>query len=198
MLTVCTNKTQLELFVDANRQLETVQKGLTDYLETKRLAFARFFFLSDGDILQILSQTRNPLAVQDHLSKCFEAINELEFQDDMEIVGMHSKEGEYVEFKTSMYPEGNVETWLCKVEECMFESVREQTLAAIADYQATPRIDWVRKWPGMTVLCVAGIFWSKQVRPGAADRRQTGAPATRLCERMRASSSFPGAGRAGD
>jgi len=163
MLAVCTNKTQLEQFIDANKQLDTVQKGLADYLETKRLAFARFFFLSDPEILQILSQTRNPLAVQDHLIKCFEAITELEFQDDLEITGMMSKEGEYVEFKDPMYPEGNVETWLGKVEKCMFDSCREQTVQAMEDYKATPRKDWVLKWPGMGVLAVAGIFWAKQV-----------------------------------
>lgn len=173
MLSVCTNKTQLEQFVDANKQLDTVQKGLADYLETKRLAFARFFFLSDGDILQILSQTRNPLAVQDHLSKCFEAITELEFEDDLEITAMRSKEGEEVEFLNPMYPEGNVETWLGKVETCMFESVRQQTILAIEDYKQTHRKEWVLKWAGMCVLCVAGVFWSKQVEDAieAADIR---------------------------
>jgi hypothetical protein len=50
---VCSNQKLLDQFVEANKLLESVQKGLADYLETKRLAFARFFFLSNDELLQV-------------------------------------------------------------------------------------------------------------------------------------------------
>merc|ERR1719265_2163303 len=70
----------------ANDTLDQIQKSLEAYLETKRAAFPRFYFLSNDELLSILSQTRNPHAVQEHLCKCFDAINRVVFTEKNEIV----------------------------------------------------------------------------------------------------------------
>ena len=44
-------------------QLSLCEKALAEYLETKRLAFPRFYFASSNDLLDILSNGNQPLKV---------------------------------------------------------------------------------------------------------------------------------------
>lgn len=147
------------------RKLEEVQKGLNDYLEEKRSAFPRFYFLSSEELLEILSETKEPEKVQPHLKKCFEGIAKLRFDGEKKISAMFSKEGEEVKFTKIIDPvlaKGNVEKWLVEVEDVMLKSVRDFHEKAMQDYMRKDREKWVISWQGMAVLCIAMMFWTSQ------------------------------------
>lgn len=45
-------------------RLAMCEKALAEYLETKRLAFPRFYFVSSADLLDILSNGNDPVEVR--------------------------------------------------------------------------------------------------------------------------------------
>jgi dynein heavy chain len=165
-LVVTDQPNMLENLKHANFLLEEIQKGLNKYLEVKRLFFPRFFFLSNDELLEILSETKDPLRVQPHLKKCFEGIARLKFDDKKEIHGMISAEGEEVKFDTILVPadaKGMVEKWLDQVRVAMISSLRNVVDRSIVAYENTPRSKWVQEWTGQVVLCTSQIFWTKLV-----------------------------------
>jgi len=54
------------------KELEICEKALAEYMESKRRAFPRFYFVSSADLLDILSNGNNPIKVMQHMNKCFQ------------------------------------------------------------------------------------------------------------------------------
>ena len=54
----------------------------SEYMETKRLAFPRFYFVSSADLLDILSNGNQPELVAKHLTKLFDSMAKLSFEKD--------------------------------------------------------------------------------------------------------------------
>ncbi|XP_066527086.1 dynein axonemal heavy chain 1 [Hoplias malabaricus] len=163
VIDLCPDARLLDNLRDCNKLLEQVQKGLSEYLETKRGAFPRFYFLSDDELLEILSQTKDPTAVQPHLRKCFENVARLHFQPDLQITHMYSAEGEEVQLFLPVCPSGNVENWLRDVEKSMKLSLRDCIDRSLRVYTEEPRTKWVLSWPGQVVIAGCQTFWTTEV-----------------------------------
>ncbi|XP_067907506.1 dynein axonemal heavy chain 1 [Heterodontus francisci] len=163
VIELCPDGRLLDNLRECNKQLDIVQKGLSEYLETKRASFPRFYFLSDDELLEILSQTKDPTAVQPHLRKCFENIAHLHFQKDLNITHMYSAEGEEIKLFRTIYPTGNVEDWLLDVEKVMKASVKDNIERSLKTYPETLRAEWVLIWPGQVVIAGCQTFWTMEV-----------------------------------
>ncbi|XP_006894689.1 PREDICTED: dynein heavy chain 10, axonemal [Elephantulus edwardii] len=147
--------------------LEKCQKSLNDYLDSKRNAFPRFFFISDDELLSILGSS-DPRCVQEHMIKMFDNIASLRFNDgesnEKLVSAMISAEGEVMEFRKIVRAEGRVEDWMTAVLNEMRRTNRLITKEAIFRYcEDKSRVDWMLLYQGMVVLAASQVWWTWEV-----------------------------------
>ncbi|CAK8676513.1 unnamed protein product [Clavelina lepadiformis] len=165
-----TNKPGLyDKLEELQNRLGLCEKALAEYLDTKRLAFPRFYFVSSADLLDILSNGTNPVAVSRHLAKLFDSMAKLKFQLDDEgnptktALGMYSKESEYVDFNTPCECVGPVENWLNTLMEIMRATVRQEMTEGVVTYEEKPREQWIFDYPAQVSLLGTQIWWTTEV-----------------------------------
>ncbi|XP_072106568.1 dynein axonemal heavy chain 6-like, partial [Mobula birostris] len=155
----------LELLQATNANLEKLLKCLEDYLEAKRIAFPRFYFLSNNDLLDILSQSRNLDAIQPYLAKCFENIRSLEISSQSArppvVLMVKSAENENLPLPRNVRIRGPIESWLGNMESAMFEAVRKHLQMGVTDWGSTQFKKWVLSHPGQVVLTVSQIMFNQ-------------------------------------
>ena len=71
ILSFCTQNNVLKTLEDIAKQLKVCEKALNDFLDGKRRAFPRFYFVSVNDLLDILSNGNNPEKINRHMPKIF-------------------------------------------------------------------------------------------------------------------------------
>ena len=154
----------LDVFKNNNRALDEIQKRLEDLLEKKRCEFARFYFVSNDELLQILADcSKNVENVQPHLRKLFENINLVEFEMD-DIAKIISAEKEVIKVKKVKTANQPCEKWLSSLEEHMRMGVAKFIKTANDAYKDDnedfKRSHWVMEdHPAQAVCVVGSIMW---------------------------------------
>ena len=170
----CTNQPKMfEQLEDMQDRLTLCEKALNEYLDTKRLAFPRFYFVSSADLLDILSNGNNPAVVAKQLSKLFCSINNLTIPDadkgEKDATHMIALDGEIVEFRNQEGAgalcncSGRVEEWLMNVQNIMQETLRWAMKDALTAYEERPRDKWVFEWPAQVALVGTQVWWATEV-----------------------------------
>ena len=149
-------------------QLSLCEKALAEYLETKRLAFPRFYFASSADLLDILSNGNQPLLVARHLTKLFDSMAKLTMltEDGAETITathMTAKDGELVEFSEPCVCDGQVEIWLNRLMDTMRETIRIEFVKSMQTYTQKPREKWLFDYPAQVSLAGTQIAWNTEV-----------------------------------
>nr|XP_032294976.1 dynein heavy chain 9, axonemal [Drosophila virilis] len=172
----------LKQLLELQQRLSVCEKALNDYLETKRLAFPRFYFISSADLLDILSNGNNPQVIDRHLIKLFDSILRLQYETNTtHALGMHSKENdEYVAFVVSQDREqtayidccGRVELWLRAVIQQMRSTLHELFRRALVAFGEKSRDLWLYDWPAQVALCCSQISWTADVNRSFASMEE--------------------------
>ena len=156
---------------DCNNNMADIQRKIENHLEEKRQEFPRFYFLSNDELLQILSHSNDILALQHHLSKLFTNVFRLQLDTSdpegpppSEIQGLISLEGEVLPLfhQIRLKAEGVV-FYLKKIEERMMEAIQREMKSANSEtirpnYE---RKSWILKHPGQIVMTVSQIVWTE-------------------------------------
>lgn len=158
------------------RDLIQCEKALNDYLETKRLAYPRFYFISSADLLDILANGNRPELVARHLTKLYDSLAKLVFETkgSKTAKGMISKENEeYVEFNGKCDCSGKVENWLNRVTDIMRVTLHRLFDLSVKAYVEKERDQWLFDWPAQPALCSTQIWWTIEVNQ-AFDKMEEG------------------------
>lgn len=157
------NEEGIKALASWDKRLEAIQKALEIFLMGKRTQFPRFFFLSNDDLIEILSLGKDPVGLQKHLNKLFENIYGLRLADNGHAVdAMISKEGETVPIQ-AVAIRGPIEGWLKTLETQMKRALQAIAGDAFACFESMPYDEWTASFPGQIVIAISQVFFTQLV-----------------------------------
>lgn len=139
------------------------EKALDDYLETKRLTYPRFYFISASDLLDILSNGNQPDLVCRHLTKLYDSLSKLTLSSSTNATEMISKEKETIPFIHKCDCSGQVEVWLNRVTDSMRSTLLKCFADSVKSYEEVARDKWIFNFPAQPALCTTQIWWNNEV-----------------------------------
>ena len=147
-----------------NELLEYITHGLNEYLEAKRLGFPRFFFLSNDELISILSHTKDFSKIQDSMQKLFEYVSSITVTPELEITQMNDSLGEKVDLVGQISGDTpEVEDWLNEFEEEMKRTLKENIIQALETFNQKSKKQWYSDYPAQAVLIASQLMWTSHV-----------------------------------
>ena len=177
VLELCNVESLLSKLESIWADLELCQKSLNDFLAQKRVQFPRFFFVSNTDLLDILSNGSHPPKIMGHVSKVFLAVDTFNLKEtqgkSFSVEGWTSCVGvEDVLLEKPLPLKGKVENYFQDILDAQRESLRVKCDHSLNRFPSQSRIDWIMQTrdksetpldPSQIMLLVAGTFYVREV-----------------------------------
>lgn len=157
------------------QRLNKIQKALGEYLERERVAFPRFYFVGDEDLLEIIGNSNDTQRVSKHLRKMFAGMANLVTDEDSgDLVGFASKEGErlYLRKEISLTKTPKVNEWLAALEHGMKTTLAALLLDAVRQYGEIIKAEspdaeafnaYISEFPSQIVVLATQVCWTEAV-----------------------------------
>lgn len=147
-------------------EMEGVQSSLNAYLESKRMSFPRFYFISDDDLLEMIGHASHPNHIQKYIKKCFEGIHTLLLERNENqkctITGGKAKDEETLIFANPITVEGSVDKWMNSVLFEMNSCLKNMLHECYVDLKTTKQNKWVPKWQGQLLITSGTLAWTNR------------------------------------
>ncbi|KAJ8607590.1 hypothetical protein MRB53_040174 [Persea americana] len=156
--------------------LNKIQKALGEYLEKERVAFPRFYFVGDEDLLEIIGNSNDTARIAKHLRKMFAGISDLHVDDNSTIHGLVSKEGEVVPLRKhiNLIKTPRINEWLRALEDSMRDTLVQSLGEAYIEYDGLDYSDeeafdkYITTFPAQIVVLASQAVWTARVEAALA------------------------------
>eukprot|EP00929_Paragymnodinium_shiwhaense_P077084 TRINITY_DN3967_c0_g3_i3.p1 TRINITY_DN3967_c0_g3~~TRINITY_DN3967_c0_g3_i3.p1 ORF type:complete len:4541 (+),score=1544.66 TRINITY_DN3967_c0_g3_i3:127-13749(+) len=150
--------------------IDTCEKALNEYLEQKKKAFPRFYFVANQALLDILSNGNKPLKVAAYLGDVFDGVKTLDFSKapDTGLIasGIKSKDGEAVPWYADIMLDGAVEGYLSSLEahiRLQLRDILEAARTSADNWEVDkPREFWLEDYCAQLALVTTQIQWTEE------------------------------------
>ena len=156
--------------------LSLCKKSLQNFLDGKRRQFPRFYFVSEADLLDLLSNASSPDKLLVHVPKIYLATKTLELtgggggRRPKATKWISNIGAEEVMFQPAVALEGKAEVYLQTVLNSMQKTLQNKLSASVDRYPTQDRIQWLMNSendeptdPAQVVLLCSAVFYVQEV-----------------------------------
>eukprot|EP00931_Biecheleriopsis_adriatica_P100950 TRINITY_DN76187_c0_g1_i1.p1 TRINITY_DN76187_c0_g1~~TRINITY_DN76187_c0_g1_i1.p1 ORF type:complete len:4582 (-),score=777.11 TRINITY_DN76187_c0_g1_i1:88-13833(-) len=186
----------LERLTSSCKLLEKARKGLTGYLQSRRIAFPRFFMITDEKLIEILIDVKHLSLMQPHLRICFPGIWEVRSPHDAQsaysqVQLMVSGSGRCFEaipldsdVLSSASFDGGIEEWFRDLETSMQSALKSSCMQALRGRASQDRSEWLvadhgeevserrsrfSEAPFQAILCADEVLRTQEIAQAISD-----------------------------